>query len=55
MGVDQECEEIPMSRRQRKPKESFDVVAYGRKLELAASQGVIRWTALIARPRRGPN
>lgn len=35
-----------------KPKESFGSAAAEVKLEPAASHGAVRWTALIARPRR---
>lgn len=36
------------------PKESFEAAAYESKLKSVASHGLIRWTALIARPRRRP-
>ena len=37
-----------------KPKESFETAAYESKLRCVASYGLVRWTALIARPRRRP-
>ena len=40
---------------QHKPKENFGAAAYGIKLKAVASQGLLRWTTLIARPRRRRN
>jgi hypothetical protein len=37
---------------QRKPKESYGTAADGFKLTSAASQRLVRWTALIGRLRR---